>query len=479
MENNNDLQENLFLPKYFSTKAIAAFFLALISVNLLFFHRMLPFEWMVFAIIEAVGFFYFTQQLSKQWRWNSVKRFEKKLFINSLILHAIWVVFAYFFYIEMSGQPFEFAAADSHGYVSTGMQFAAMIKNGQFFSIFGDQHMDVSDMGFPLWLSFLDLTVGPSLIVQRLIHAVFSAWTAVLLYRLTTRNFGESAGRLAGIMFMLLPNFYFYVGIHLKETMMIFLVVAFANNADQLLRGNKILIKSLLLTIALILVFFLFRTALGITAIFALMTALVFSKGQNIKKWGKRVIITVWVMAAIGLFLSARMTNEIDRLYQYSNTNQSSSMKSRASEQGGNPYAKYGTMALFVPMILTLPFPTFTLANTEQQNQMMFSGGYFDRNVYSFFVILALFLLIKRHEWREHLFIITFFTTYLLIIAKSAFAVSERFHLPAVPFLLAMAAYGMTQAGKKERKWYVPFLVLIVFAVIGWNWFKLAGRGIS
>jgi hypothetical protein len=136
-------------------------------------------------------------------------------------------------------------------------------------------------------------------------------------------------------------------------------------------------------------------------------------------------------------------------------------------------------MAVFAPMIITLPFPSFTVALAEQQNQMMFSGGYFVRNVYSFFVLLALILLIKRHEWREHLFIITFFTTYLLIIAKSTFAVSERFHLPAVPFLLALAAYGITQAGKKERKWFVPYLIFIVFVVIGWNWFKLAGRGLT
>lgn len=479
MENNYPLQENLYLPKYFSSKAIAAFFLALVGTNLLFYNRLLPFQWMIFAIIEAVGFFYFTQILSKRWRSSSVKRFEKRLFINSLVLHAIWVVFAYFFYIWMSGQPFEFAAADSHGYVTHGMAFADMIRNGQFLAIFSNKGMDVSDMGFPLWLSFLDLTVGPSLLVQRLIHAIFSAWTAVLLYRLTTRNFGESAGRLAGIMFMLLPNFFFYVGIHLKETMMIFFVVAFAENADQLIRGEKLRPKAFILTIVLTLVFFLFRTALGITAIFALMTALVFSKGQNIKKWGKRIIIGVWVVAALSVFLSARMSNEIHELYEYRNADQATSMKYRAIEKGGNSFARYGTMALFAPMIITLPFPTFTLANDEQKNQMMFSGGYFDRNVYSFFVLLALFLLIRRKQWREHLFIITFFVTYLLIIAKSAFAMSERFHLPAVPFLLAMAAYGMTQTGKKERKWFIPFLAFIVFLVIGWNWFKLAGRGIA
>jgi hypothetical protein len=197
------------------------------------------------------------------------------------------------------------------------------------------------------------------------------------------------------------------------------------------------------------------------------------------KKWGKRVIIALWVGFAIGALASSRVIDEIEILYEYGGSNQQAGMQLRATEEGGNPYAKYGSMVIFAPLILTLPFPSFIEALAEQQNQMMFSGGYFVRNVYSFFVILALVLLIKRHEWREHLFIITFFASYLLIIAKSSFAVSERFHLPAVPFLLVMAAYGITQAGKKERKYYVPYLVFIVLVVIGWNWFKLAGRGIS
>lgn len=479
MENNLPPQENLFLPSYFSSKAISLFFLTLVAVSIVFYKHLLPFIWMLFATLEVVGFFYFTQLLSKRWRQHGNKKFTKELFTTSLIIHAIWVVFAYFFYIWMSGEPFEFAAADSHGYVSSGLNFANLIRNGQFLSIFANKGMDVSDMGFPLWLSFLDLTIGSSLILQRLVHAVFSAWTAVLLYRVTSRNFGESAGRLAGIMFMLLPNFFFYVGIHLKETMMIFFVVAFVENADQLLRGSRFKIQPFVWTVLLILVFFLFRTALGLTAIFALITALVFSKGQHIKKWGKRIVISGWVLIALSVFLTARMANEVEELYQYRNQNQRESYHWRATEEGGNAYARYGTMALFLPMIFTMPFPTFTLANDEQKNQMMFSGGYFDRNVYSFFVIVAFILLIKRHQWREHLLIIAFLLTYLLIIAKSAFAQSERFHLPAVPFLLSLAAYGMTQTGKKERKWYVPFLVLIFIAIVSWNWFKLAGRGMT
>jgi hypothetical protein len=470
---------NYSLPKYYSSKAIAAFFISLIACNMLFFHKMLPFEWMISATIEAVCFLYFTQTLSKQWIRYSEKKFTKKLFSTALVLKIAWVIFAYFFYTWMNGEPFEFASADSHFYYNSSQEFAQYIRDGNFTPLWDHPTIDASDMGFAMWLSLLNLLFGDSLIIPRLIHAVLSAYTCVLLYRITTRNFGEAAGRLAGIMCMLLPNFFFYVGIHLKETFMIFLMVYYADNADQLLRSTKFTVKSILFTLLGGVLLFFFRTVLGVVAIFSLFTALVFTKGRNMKKWGKRIVIAVWIGFAIGAVASSRVISEIEILYKNNDSNQQTGMQFRATQEGGNPFAKYGSMAVFAPMIITLPFPSFTVALAEQQNQMMFSGGYFVRNVYSFFVLLALLLLIKRHEWREHLFIITFFISYLLIIAKSSFAVSERFHLPAVPFMLAMAAYGITRAGKKERKWFVPYLIFIVFVVIGWNWFKLAGRGLA
>ena len=64
-----------------------------------------------------------------------------------------------------------------------------------------------------------------------------------------------------------------------------------------------------------------------------------------------------------------------------------------------------------------------------------------------------------------------------LNIFMSNFAVAERFHLPAVPFLLCLAAYGMTHITRKEKKWFLPYVVFIVLAVIAWNYIKIAGRG--
>jgi hypothetical protein len=470
---------NYYLPKYYSSKAIAAFFISLIACNVLFFHKMLPIEWVIFATLEAVCFFSFTQSLSKQWIRFSEKHFIKTLFITTLIIRALWVIFAYFFYSLKTGVPFEFAAADSHGYAAQAEIFSQDIRYGNFTPLLFHSGIDASDMGFPLWLAVINAIFGNSLIIPRLIQTIFSAWMCVLLYKISRNHFGEAAGRLTGIMAMLLPNFFFYVGIHMKETMMLFIMTTYIYCADAIINNKKIEVKYIVFTILSGTSLFFFRTALGIVAIFALFTGLVFTKGKEIKKWGKRLIITLWIIAGIVALLSSRVITEIQTLYQNSGSNQGSSMQIRATQEGGNPFAKYGTMAIFAPMIITLPFPSFTVALEEQQNQMMFSGGYFVRNVYSFFVLLALVLFFKRKIWREHLFLIVFMLSYLLIIAKSSFAVSERFHLPAVPILLILASYGITQAGKHEKKYYLPYLVLIVCIVIGWNWFKLAGRGLA
>ena len=255
-------ETNFYLPKYYSDKAIAAFFIAIGACNLIFFNKMLSFQWMITATIEAVCFFYYTQTLSRRWIRYSEKKFAKKLFTTTLTLRIIWVFVAYALYTWMNGEPFEFAAADSHFYHGISGEFAQFIRDGNYSAIFNYPKLDASDTGYPLWLSFIQLLFGDAVLPPRLIHAGFSAWTCVLLYKLAARNFGEVSGRLTGIMCMLLPNFFFYAGIHLKETMMIFLVVSFAYNADILLRSSKYTWQNIAITVGTALILFFFRTVL-------------------------------------------------------------------------------------------------------------------------------------------------------------------------------------------------------------------------
>jgi len=41
-----------------------------------------------------------------------------------------------------------------------------------------------------------------------------------------------------------------------------------------------------------------------------------------------------------------------------------------------------------------------------------------------------------------------------------------------------MAAHGITQIQLKTKNYYIIYLLLLALIIIGWNWFKLAGRGI-
>jgi predicted branched-subunit amino acid permease len=107
----------------------------------------------------------------------------------------------------------------------------------------------------------------------------------------------------------------------------------------------------------------------------------------------------------------------------------------------------------------------------------MIHGGNYVKNITSAFTIFALFCLLMSGNWRKHVLILSVCCGYLVVIALSAFAHSERFHLPALPFSLILAALGVSLLTNKQKKWYNYWLILIFVANIAWAWFKLKGRG--
>ena len=106
----------------------------------------------------------------------------------------------------------------------------------------------------------------------------------MLVYKLASRTFGESVGRMAAIFCMLMPHFSFYAASHRKEMEMIFIVVWCIERIDFLLRQKKIEFKNLLLSIILIGICFTLRTALGISVVLAFGISLLFTSDRIINK---------------------------------------------------------------------------------------------------------------------------------------------------------------------------------------------------
>lgn len=465
-----------YIPKFFTQKAIALYFVSLVAISIIFFRNSMSMLWIIFGVVETVGFFYFSNLLTKKWQKLKIKTFSKKIFSTALIIRLVWVVFSYFFYTYMTGKPFEFSAADSFAYHENGVYGANNFSNGYFNVPAMYAWLGVSDMGYSTYLSFVYLLTDNSIFIARLLKALWGAWTVLLIYRVASRNFGESTGRIAGIMAMLLPNLILYTGLHLKETEMIFLLVAFIERADYLLRSSKFNFLNVFVVLLLAGLLFTFRTVLGAAVLFALFTALLLSSKRT-TKMGNRFILGVWVVLAIGYFMGGSIATEIEQVWESRGENQQNSMEWRAKREGGNILAKYGSATIFAPTIFMIPVSTMVNIDTQQNQQLMHGGNYI-KNILSFFIYFIIIWQIKQKKWRDFLLLEVFFLAYLAIISLSAFAQSERFHLPAIPFYLMFVAYGIVNATNKTKKYFNWYTILIFIALVVWNFIKLKGRGL-
>lgn len=467
-----------YFPKYFTNRAIILYFLILVVVTLFFYSYTMIWLGFVLGILEIVCFFYFSNHLTKKWEQISSKSFIKKLFTTSLIIRLAWVVFSYFLYMHLTGTPFEPGTADAYGYHQTGLEIANLgLRNGYWgvFKAFSEV-LGVSDSGYISYLGVVYFLFGDSLFIVRIIKAILSAFTCVLVFKLASRTFGESTGKMAAIFCMLMPNLIYYCGLHLKETEMLFLTVAFMERADYAIRSTKLSFSNIIWPVLLAGSLFFFRTVLGATALFAFITALIFSNKRVLKKGWKRAVLIIWVFVAISYFMGGRIATEVEGVWEKRTTSQQQSMEWRTQRKGGNQFAKYASASIFAPMILVIPFPT--VVNIENQsNQQLLNGGYYVKNIMAFFAMLALLWVLKNRKWRDYSLIGTFTLGYLIVVALSAFAHSERFHMPALPFVLIIAAFGVSLSTNKTKKYYLFYLVFIFIAVVGWSWFKLAGRG--
>lgn len=461
-----------YFPKYFSSRAIYCYIITLALVSVVFINFAMPFQFMLFGFVAVIVFFVYGNRLTMDWQRYSPETFTKRLFVTSLVIRLVYVIFIYFYYIDMTGQPHAYHVADELFYHGMG----AVWRNDGFDIMKSEmRNVDFSDSGYTWWLGFEYLLLGTHVLPARLVKCVFSAFSCVLMYNLAKRNFGEEVGRMTAIFCMLMPNMWYYCGVTLKEAEMCFLTILFVERADLVLRSPKIKVAGVIIPALCILAMFTFRTALAAVMFAALAAGLIFTTSKQLQVWKKILytsVFAVWMAATVGV----EIVQETQQLWEGRTTNQAEGMEWRANRTGGNQFAKYASATLFAPAIFTIPFSSM-VAIPNQENQMMLNGANFIKNVLSGFVIFALFSLLLSGEWRKHVLPIAVMCGYLVVLVFSNFAHSERFHFPILALELMFAAYGVTLMKNKHKRWYMIWLAVVCAIVVGWAWFKLAGRG--
>ena len=462
-----------FFPKQISQRAIIVYVAALISISVVYIKFAMSFLYIVLGLTFVLGFFLSLPYLSKSWLKRPETRFVCSIFLLAVSLRLIWVVASYFYYIKATGLPFEFEAADSMGYHDEASWLSVSPWSVVHEWYFGEGAHGISDVGYPLYLTILYKVFGINIIIPRIIKAFISAYTCVLVYRLSARSFGEETGRIAGIICALMPNLIIYCGYHLKETEMLFLATLALERFDRLIRSSDHRTLNIILCVLFTLLSFGFRTAVGMILIGSYIVMVLFSEKEQFAP--KKKVIT---LATVALSIVALMMTPIGKeiLFMFKvNFTESDYMVVKYNHYGMK-YADYASYKTMAPGVFVLPLTN--MVEVANGNQKMMNGTYFVKNYLAFFAMWCFVAAIREKKARSFRLIGSYTLVYLLMIAFSFAVNSERYHLPALPGIIIMAAFAMTHFRKKDFPFYYVYCALLLVAIVAWNYLKLAGRGL-
>lgn len=476
-------RENSF-PNWLVEKSMGFFFISLFACWLAW--GFIPKYDLIFtAIISIVLFFFVGRHMSNQFSLLGEKKFLRSVFTVGFVVRFLWILYMFFVFNPRYYDSRHGDGADTDWYMDFGRYLSEWISGNSMYSLSEliDINMSaIDDVAYPMILGIEYLLTGgvSDVFIPYIVKSLLGACCAVLVYRIAKRHFGEGAARIAAIFVCLNPNIIYWCGTMMKEAEMVFFCCLAVDKFDEALSSNsQLTIKSLLPGILCGLVILFMRTTLGLALFAAVMVHIVLAD-KRIISIGKKILMGALTILVLSVVAGDHLLEQSKGYIEKANSDyQKTNMEWRSEREGGNSFAKYATAGVFAPLIFTIPFPTFNQAYEAQLLQVQLSGGYFIKNILSFFVIIVLIQFLLSGEWRKHVFLIGYTCAYLVVLVFSGFAQSGRFHMPIWPMLMIFAAYGvqLAKTDKKMRRWFTYVLYMEVFVCLAWNWFKLAGRG--
>ena len=465
------------LLRYLFSFGVGLYLLALIVISMAFREHALQLKWILWGIGEVLLFFVLTSIFYPRWKDDDTKRFLWKVFLVAFVIRGLYAfVMCYYYYWE-TGIGFEYGAADSIGYHSLAVQLSRYVRAGYVtyaYKYLSAYTMGWSDRGYTLWLTLLYTLFGRSWLVPRLFKALMHACLCVVAYVLGTRTFGERTGRLTAVMFVFMPILIQTCGLHTKEAEMIFLSIFALERMDYLVRSKKYTFWNVLVPILLTGLTFGFRTIIGMCLIFAFLVFVLLSSKDMVSKKAKSIIAASIVVVFL-LFLTSPVGREMNIIYRlkFSDLN----YQTEKYESMGMKHAELAKSWYLAPGAFVLPLAP--MVEESPDHNKMIHGSIYVKNFLAFFAMLAIMIAFRQKKWRDFSLIGAYELSYLAIVMFSFAANSERFHEPAIPLLIIMAAYAMTHLRHKDLKLFYVYCGVLFVALVVWNWLKLSARGMA
>lgn len=455
---------------------IGIYLISLLIIDLVFRgHAMEPI-FHLWGVGEVLFFFVFTCLFYQRWKDDDPKRFWRKVFFTALGLRVLYAFLTCYYFYYQTGIPFEYDAADSLSYHKKAVYLSHIVRAGYLsypFKYLFAYSMGFSDSGYTLWLTLLYSIFGPNVLVPRLLKALMSAYMCIAIYKLTSRTFDEKAGRLAAVMSVFMPIFIQITGLHLKECEMIFLSVMALERMDYLIRSKKYTFWNVFFPILLVALTFGFRTITGMCLIFAFFVFIVLSTKDLVPIKSKIIVVSA-IVVLFFVFLFTPIGYEMRIINELKFTD--IDYQSEKFEKLGMEHAELAKNIYVAPAAFVIPVAS--MVDVSNDSQKLLNGSVYVKNFIAFFAMLAIVIAFRERKWRNFSLIGAYELSYLAIIMFSFAFNSERYHEPAIPMMIVMAAYAVTRILKKDRKFFYIYCGLLLFVLVGWNWMKLSARGL-
>ena len=464
------------LLRYISLFGIGLYFLALVTISVVFHGHALQLKWMLWGIGEVLLFFVLTAIFYPRWKNDETKKFKWKVFLVAFVIRGLYAfVMCYYYYWE-TGIAFEYNAADSIWYHPTAVYLSRCVRQGYVSYVFkylNAYTMGWSDQGYLLWLTLVYTVFGRSWLVPRLFKALMSAYLCVVVCKLGTRTFGERTGRLAAVMTVFTPILIQICGLHTKEMELIFLSIFALERMDYLIRSKRYTVWNIIFPVLLLGLTFGFRTIVGMCLIFAFLVFVVLSSKDLVGKKGKIITVAATVIVFL-VFLLSPFGREMKIIYRQKFTDLNYQTEKYAAE--GMKHGELAQSWILAPGAFVLPLSP--MVEESPDHNKMIHGSTYVTNFLAFFAMLAIVIAFRQRKWREFSLIGAYELSYLALIMFSFAANSERYHEPAVPLIIIMAAYAMTHLRHKDLKIFYVYCGVLFVALVVWNWLKLSARGL-
>ena len=464
------------LYRHFQWVGVAIYMLALLIVSVCFRPYAMKPLWMAWGVGTILFFFLLTYYFHGHWKSDEPKKFVKKVFWTALGIRTLHVVAMMFYYYYQTGMSMEYGAADSLNYHFTASYLSDLVREGrlrEMFWVLNGETMGFSDQGYVLYLTTLYTCFGKNILGPRLLKALMSAYLCVVVYRLASRSLGEKTGKLAAVMSVFMPQFIHYTGTYMKETEMVFLATLTLERMDFLIRSKRYTFWNIAFPILLTALTFGFRTVLSMVLIGSFVLFIILAEPLLITKKAKRIALIV-IAVLVMFFLFTPIGWEM-LIIVHLNFGESTGLVEKYQAMGLG-YAEYANYKYTAPGAFVLPLTN--LVEVANENQKMMTGTYFVKNYLAFFAMWCIVSAIRENKWRNLSLIGSYTLLYVIMIAFSFAFNSERYHLPALPGIIMMAAFAMTHFRKRDFAFYYSYDVVLLIAIVAWNYLKLAARGL-